>query len=195
MDSVQAELERLVELHNTVWTQPDTLYHYIGSNHNQALFRWLNEANPKADPKNALLYHRLMVLMLENTQMTKNGAQFPDPLALYMKSRIVNPEQTFFHGPSDRVLLHDIDLSQHGHLGANGARGSRQAFARSGYKTIIGHSHTPGIYKGCYQTGTSSLLQLEYNQGYSSWLHAHAIVYPNGKRTLIFIINGKWRVL
>jgi hypothetical protein len=81
----------------------------------------------------------------------------------------------------------------HGHLGANGARGGLRGFSKLGVKTIVGHSHTPGIIEGAYQVGTSSHLKLEYNDGPSSWLNTHALVYPNGKRTLINIIKGKWR--
>jgi hypothetical protein len=44
------------------------------------------------------------------------------------------------------------------------------------------------------QTGTSSLLQLEYNRGPSSWAHAHALLYASGKRSLIFIRDGRWRL-
>ena len=46
---------------------------------------------------------------------------------------------------------------------------------------------------GVYQVGTSSRLKLEYNSGPSSWLHTHCCIYPNGKRTLITIIDGQWR--
>jgi hypothetical protein len=87
----------------------------------------------------------------------------------------------------------DIEMSHHGDYGANGSRGSRNQFANLPTKTIIGHSHSPGITAGCYQVGTSSALQLEYNQGLSSWMNTHCLVYTNGKRQLINIINGRWR--
>jgi hypothetical protein len=64
---------------------------------------------------------------------------------------------------------------------------------RIGARTVIGHSHSPGIEEGCYQTGTSSMLRMGYNSGPSSWLHAHCIIYPNGKRSLAVVVDGKWR--
>jgi len=59
---------------------------------------------------------------------------------------------------------------------------------------VIGHTHSPGISEGCYQTGTSSLLKLGYTSGPSSWLNTHCSVYSNGKRSLISIIDGKWKL-
>jgi hypothetical protein len=61
-------------------------------------------------------------------------------------------------------------------------------------KTIIGHSHSPGIDGGCYQTGTSTPLRLDYNKGPSSWLNCHCVLYANGKRSLLPIIDGEWRL-
>jgi hypothetical protein len=90
------------------------------------------------------------------------------------------------------MTIEGIEIGYHGDRGPNGARGSRNAFSKIGVKTVIGHSHSPGIRDGAYQTGTSSRLKLEYNSG-PSWLHTHCVIYPNGKRSLINIIDGKWR--
>jgi hypothetical protein len=81
----------------------------------------------------------------------------------------------------------------HGHLGPNGARGSIRAFGKIGVRSIVGHGHGPGIKDGVMQVGTSSYLRLGYNKGPSSWLHAHGALYQNGKRSLLIIINGRWR--
>lgn len=193
LNSVERELQRVVETHNDLWSKPDTYYHYIDSNHHDHLTRWLKEADPKLDPENALIYHKLQIFMLENTRMTENGAMVPNPLEYYLKDKIVNPDRTFFHSRDERVNLHGIDLSQHGDRGPNGSRGTLKAFSNTGYKVVIGHGHSPGIEKGAYQVGTSSRLQLEYNSGYSSWFHTHCLIYPNGKRSLISVINGRWR--
>jgi hypothetical protein len=59
---------------------------------------------------------------------------------------------------------------------------------------VIGHSHSPGIEGGCYQTGTSSRLVLEYSAGSpSGWMNTHCVVYANGKRALLNAVKGKWR--
>jgi hypothetical protein len=83
----------------------------------------------------------------------------------------------------------------HGDKGPNGARGSLKNLRGVGVKSIIGHSHSPGISEGCYQVGTSSCLRLDYNAGPSGWLNTHCVLYANGKRSLINIIgNEGWRL-
>lgn len=61
----------------------------------------------------------------------------------------------------------------------------------TGTVSLTGNS--PGVIEGAYQVGVSTDLNLSYNQGPSSWLNTHCIIYPNGSRTLVNIINGKWR--
>ncbi len=56
----------------------------------------------------------------------------------------------------------------------------------------VGHGHTPGIEKGCHQVGVSTL-DLGYVKGLSSHMITHDVIYPNGKRALISIVNGLWR--
>lgn len=169
----------------------------VSSNHNDHLTKWLNYADPKLEPWNALLYHQLMFLILSKTNFTKQGTSMPNPFEVflddYISSTNIYLEYTFLDRTTS-YKIEDIEISYHGDAGSNGSRGNRVGFSKLSSKTVIGHSHTPGIEKGCYQTGTSSELQLEYNIGPSSWMHTHCIIYPNGKRTLINIINGEWRL-
>ena len=95
--------------------------------------------------------------------------------------------------------VHGVQLSNHGHIGGNGAKGSISNIERCYEKAIIAHSHSPGIRRGVYQVGTLSRLRLSYNHGPSSWLSGVALLYPNGNRTLLNIIalsNGKysWKI-
>ena len=192
-NSISDELKATVEY--VIDTTPyDTKNIIVSSNHNDHLTRWLNECEVKHEPWNAVIYHFLMYHMLSRTSMKASHAEYPNPFELYS-------EETFREFDVDVEFLSrvasykicDIELASHGDKGQNGARGSRRQFANLPSKTIIGHSHSPGIDKGCYQVGTSSYLQLEYNAGASSWLNTHCIIYPNGKRQLVNIINGKWR--
>ena len=93
----------------------------------------------------------------------------------------------------ESYMIADIEIGFHGDVGINGARGSISSFAKIGPKTVIGHSHSPGITEGAYQVGVSARKDLEYAIGPSSWLHTHCIIYPNGSRALINVINGEWR--
>jgi len=90
-------------------------------------------------------------------------------------------------------MVGGIELGMHGNRGLNGSRGSIRNLRRIGVKSVIGHSHCPGIDEGCYQVGTSTRLRLDYNHGASSWLNAHGIVHADGKRQIVVIVDGNWR--
>lgn len=165
----------------------------IASNHNDALKRWLNEIEIKREVHNALIYHLLMYKMLEQTKMTENGATSPDPFALYAE-HIGVKENIRFLKRNQSFKIHDIELSLHGDVASNGSRSGPNSFANMNSKFVTGHSHSPSINKGSYIVGTSSKFRLDYNQnGPSSWDHAHVMIYPNGKKQMVFIRNGKWR--
>lgn len=163
----------------------------VSSNHHDHLLQWLKAKVPLDTPANARTWHELWGLLLPTVRMTPNGAKCGDPFALWAKARMTSDAE--FLGSSSNYSIAGIDVSNHGHHGANGSRGSINQFAKVGIRTIVGHSHTPGIRHGCYQVGTSSMLDLEYTHGLSSWAHCHCIVHPNGKRQLILITDGHWR--
>jgi hypothetical protein len=60
-----------------------------------------------------------------------------------------------------------------------------------GKVSLTGNS--PSVIAGTWVVGTASLLQMEYNDGPSSWMHAHCVIHKNGKRQMIFIIDGDWK--
>lgn len=194
-NSVKNELDRLVEFHNKHWTNPQTSYHYIASNHNDALTRWLNEADPKLDPENALIYHTMHVFMLENICMNEyHQPIIPNALESYVHPKITNPHKTFFHGRNKKLVFTKADHGQHGDKGPNGAKGTLNAFANTGYSVVINHGHSPGRKRGAIQGGTSSLYDLGYNSGYSSWLQCHVLEYQDGTVTHLPIIGGQWKM-
>jgi hypothetical protein len=126
--------------------------------------------------------------------MTATGATTIDPFVMWGRRMLKHPERVQFLGAGESFTIHGIECGFHGHEGANGARGSIKSFGKVGVKVIIGHSHSPGIRDGVYQVGTSTPLRLEYSGGGpTSWLNTHCLIYPNGKRTLINIIDGEWR--
>ena len=179
-------------------TYPESVNIIVKSNHDEALDRWLREADPKYDPENAILYHYLKLHQLENVKMTETGFKSIDPFEFWCRNPkngkgLRSGDQTVFLKRDESFSVAGVELGFHGDRGPNGARGSIRNFAKIGPKTIIGHSHSPGIYEGCYQVGVSARLDLEYTSGPSSWLHTHCIVYPDGTRTLVNVINGKWR--
>jgi hypothetical protein len=152
----------------------------ISSNHHDHLAQWFNRFRPERDPVNIDLYYELGELARTNNSR--------DLFRLFVERYAKNVPE-FVNGNQLREIA-SIDVSQHGHRGPNGTKGSGKAFARTGHKTMTGHPHTPGIYKGCYQVGTAEL-EHDYAVGYSSWMITHGLIYANGKRGLVSAVKGK----
>jgi hypothetical protein len=174
-------------------TPADTISIVVPSNHNEHLERWAMEQDwrRQGSKENAEFLLELQLAMVRGAKASHAGVEKIDPLRHWAEQFDI--KATFLHrGESFRVA--DVELGFHGDVGPNGARGTRRNLDRIGARAIIGHSHSPGIYRGVWQVGTSSVLDLVYaRKGPSSWLHTHCLVWPNGKRQLITIIDGKWR--
>lgn len=176
---------------------PDRTTVVVKSNHDEAFDRWLRECDPKKDPENAKFYYYMKYHQLKSVKPTPTGFNSFDPFAWWCfnpdeQSGLKNPENVIFLERDESFELEEIELGFHGDDGPNGSRGSVLAFSKIGPKVVLGHSHSPAIREGAYQVGVSARLDLEYASGPSSWMHTHCIVYPNGTRTLIHIIDGKY---
>ena len=190
-NDVQKEIVKTIQ-HIIDTTPSKCINVLVASNHNEHLNRWLAETDIKLEPWNALAYHYLMFLTLSHIEATD---EIPDVFRLYTEDTFVDNEcMVKFLNRSESFKIKGIEIALHGDKGSNGARGTRSQFAMLPAKTIIGHGHSPGITQNCYQTGTSSLLKLEYNQGLSGWVQSHVLIYKNGTRQIINIINGKYRL-
>lgn len=189
--SVAAEVERAAQFVRRR-TSGDVYSWIVASNHDDFLRRWVVSHDWKSDAENAEFYLSLALEMVRGTKLTAKGTETPSPLA------IVFPHFADMKGikllkVDESMMVGGIELSMHGERGPNGARGSAKNLRRIGVKSVVGHSHTPEISEGCYQVGTSTSLRLEYNSGPSAWLNAHCLVHADGKRQLLFIIDGQWR--
>lgn len=151
----------------------------VGSNHNDHADKWLDKFKAWEDPHNA-------------------------PFASWLQSHMYGTEmaalETFFHFHEDTedlnyefiarekpYLIGQIDVSQHGDKGPNGAFGSTAGFAKTCRKIAHGHSHTPRIVKGAYSSGHSfDASHARYADSYSTWAQADIIIYADGKRSHFF---------
>jgi hypothetical protein len=165
----------------------------VASNHVEHMNKWLDTIDPKDEVWNAKLYYRMMYLMLEH--IDRNPMDIPNAFQLWVAttSHAFDVPKLRWLGRNEQYKIHGIELSNHGDMGINGARGSPAQFSRLPDKMVVGHSHSPSIMKGCYTVGTSTG-RLEYTKGPSSWANSHVIIYPNGKRQMVTIINGKYRL-
>jgi hypothetical protein len=158
----------------------------VKSNHDDFLQRWLNEAKFRNDPINFKAGCLLAGFAVEGEDVLKAG--------LEQYGKIKNWDKFIFLNRDQDYKVAGIELGAHGDKGPNGSRGSKASLENAYGKCVIGHSHTPGILRGVFQVGTSSLFDLGYNVGPSSWMHCSCLVYENGQRQLINSINGKWRM-
>lgn len=165
----------------------------VPSNHNDFLRRWLIDHDWRKDPLNADFYLQTALALVRSARMTNHGATYTDPFAHWIRYLCDHPGVRVLT-PDESVLIGGIEVGMHGEHGPNGARGSLKNLSTLGVKAITGHSHSPGIESGHYKVGTSTALKAEYTQGPSSWMNTHAVIYANSKRSLIHIVDGKWRL-
>lgn len=185
----QAEMQRALTY---AWVNAGERAVVVPSNHDDMLRRWIVSKDWKtADPANMAFYLTTARMMLESTRLTASGMSCPSPLALW--AELLTPRLHVLSG-DESFQIAGIECGMHGDRGPNGARGSRMNLRRIGVRSVIGHGHAPGIDEGCYQAGTSTRLRLEYNAGPSGWMNSHVAIYTNGKRTLLNIIDGEWRI-
>lgn len=192
-DNVERALDQTFAFLDSV-TGRDVKNIFVPSNHPDALARWVKETDPRSDPENCVFWAETFKAMCLGAKMTDTGARTIDPFAYWGLRKMKTADQAVFLEREQAYQIKGIEVGYHGDIGMNGARGSRASFGKIGAKTVIGHSHSPGIKDGVYQVGTSSRYRLEYARGPSSWLHTHCLIYENGKRSLANIIDGRWRM-
>lgn len=102
---------------------------------------------------------------------------------------VENPEQivvlpfgrNFVVGPEYR----QTHVNFHGHQGANGARPSPKTHASGAESSVTGDSHQSYILGNWMSVGTSTPLQVGYNDGgYSAWSNSLAAIYVDGTKQL-----------
>ena len=164
---------------------PDTHFYVVKSNHDERLYNYLNEMvfAKETHPFN-------MEIALELALAAANGK---DPLEEGVRKFAKNLKNvTFLEDDEDYKVL-GWQLANHGHRGSNGSRGSKWAIEKANGKSITMHSHTPEIFRNMYKGGTSTLMDLNYNKGYSGWMNTHVFLYSNGRPQLVNIIDGQHR--
>lgn len=191
MNSVAREVARAID-----WvvkrTPAGTQSYIVSSNHDDMLRRWIVNADWKDDAENSEFYLETALVMGRSAKVGEGGTECVSPFTYWVEKRGVADIKCV--GTDGSLTFAGIECGLHGDRGPNGARGSIRNLRRIGAKTVIGHSHSPGINEGCYQVGTSSKLRLEYNTGPSGWLNTHCLIHRDGKRQLITIIDGRYRL-
>jgi hypothetical protein len=171
----------------SVWGEPDMETHIVRSNHDEHLTRWLEEFDPRKDPSNDPYYCALKTRIYESRKST---GKWPNEFELEFRRLLPSYENVNFLGRGDRLNIGGVAHEFHGDIGVGGSRGSIKGYTKLGTRCTIGHSHTPGILDGVFQTGVTGKKDMGYNTRPSTWLHAHVVLGADGKRQLVVIHNG-----
>jgi len=186
--SVHSELEFIINKVNEYASICDI--YVTESNHNNAVDIWLDSQatanNITVDTNNTKFYHLLKFLVCEAID---NGESFKG-LELAFK----NAELTTLPELADNVrwgqghipeVHYNVEFSQHGHKGANGAAKGLTG-GRISKSMVLGHTHSPEISYmtsrgGILTIGTTAKMDQGYNRGGgSSWGQSSSITHPNG---------------
>lgn len=157
----------------------------VKSNHDEFLERYLSEGRYVKDPQNHRLSLDLAAAFMDGKDPLKTG------IARY---NIPNKGKIRWLSRDEDFKIANIQLGAHGDKGSSGTRGNIRSTEAAYGNSVTGHSHTPEILRGAFVVGTSTPLRLIYTKGPSSWMNTHCLLYPNGSRQLINIINGEYRL-
>ncbi len=189
---VDAELKATADLLNT-YIKKGIKTVVVDSNHdNPWLVRWLSEYDYRVDPANAELFLDLQAYMygrIRAGEMPRdiNVLEYALHRSGFSAARFLISDESYL------ICNKKIECGMHGHLGLAGRFGTPENLSKMARKANTAHTHSTGIFNGLYVAGTSSKLRWDYTKGPSNWTHSHVITYPNGKRTIVTIYNGKWR--
>lgn len=160
---------------------PKTQFVVVKSNHDEFLERYLNETRFIKEPQNALTGAKLLATYMEDK----------DPLVAAMNMYGSVPDNVRFLKRDEDYKVKGWQLGNHGDCTVNGARASIRAIEFSNGKSIVGHIHTPQVFRNIYCVGTSTPLRLPYTKGFTGWMNTHCFLYDNSRPQMVNIVNGK----
>jgi len=124
-----------------------------------------------------------------------NGEYFPVKYGIEKYGDINKAKNATWMGRDGDYKIAGIQLNCHGDRGSNGSKGNIKNMEMSYGNCVTAHSHSAQILRNAWCVGTSTHLKLPYNEGSaSSWTQSSCLIYGNGQRQLIHVINGNWQL-
>lgn len=188
--SLQKEIEQCIKDLNDITSIIDKVY-LVRSNHDEVLERYIEESRFVSDYENTELASQLVSPMINGHMCLK---YLVENLHLLTNStiKLKNPEKLTWLRRDDSLLIEGVECGAHGDVGTNGSRANVRNLELAYGRCIVGHAHTPEIFRKVFRVGTSSYLKLPYTKGPSSWFHTSALLSKDGCVQLINALNGKW---
>jgi hypothetical protein len=178
------------------YLDPNITHHFIESNHNSWVDRWLSNPSSNLDIENLHLYHKLNYIILDN--FLKNRKEVLTGFGAIINEFIENnPEyKNKLHvlDGETPLVYNDTYYDQHGHQGVGGSKGSPAQFANLQFKTVIGHTHSAFIRGKAFGAGTGTKFKVGYNKALTRWTQTSIIEYSNGTKTLIHFIGSRYKL-
>ncbi len=176
--------EEIRNVYNEIWffakQFPNVQFLVARSNHDDFLEKYIQHKMFVDDSQNFMFICKVIANILDENKI-------PTQEALSLIGKL--PSNFKFFQQDESYRVEGVELANHGHLGANGSKGSPNQFDSLNLKMITGHTHSPKLMENGMVVGTSTQLKLGYTHGASSWLNAHGILYSNGKYGLLTIIK------
>ena len=181
MHVLEEEVEQCLEQLNSIANKfPDMEILVVESNHDKFLTRYISEEYFLGDGANSIFACKMFITLHEN--------KVKPTLQLALEIVGTPAANIRFLKEDEELRVKGICLSEHGHNGVNGARGSGKSYSNYNLRTISGHEHTPRLHVNGMVVGTMTHLKLNYTKGPSSWAWANGILYPSGKYALLTLI-------
>ena len=164
----------------------DTKIYIVKSNHDEFLYRYLNETRFVKEPQNALIASKLLTCAFEGKDPFEEGVRmFYD----FPKNKVN------FLQADDSFKVGSIELGKHGHKGIHGAKFSTRGTEEASPYQIIAHRHAPFKERNQMGVGTNTILDPKYTSGgLSGWAHCDGLAFKNNLTQLIIKIKGKYKV-
>lgn len=166
------------------WIQ-DKIY-VVKSNHDLWINQYLRNNDYAEDSQNQYLACDLWRQLHDNIDPLKYGVE--------VYGGLKNKNKVYWFGIDEPFSIGGVYLSAHGHVGKSGKRNPTLKELEKAYSScIVGHIHSGAIYKKVFRVGKSTG-RLPYQVGPDTNTSTHCLLYDNGMRQLINIIDGNFCV-
>lgn len=173
---------------------PYARHRFVRSNHDEALDRWMEEHDDNRDPVNTPYWHDLCARIYAIYDQTGEWSDaWPFEMGELLPHDVL--ERVHFLKRNEELRLCNVQCGFHYDKGINGSKsGGVQTYRKLGVKSIGGHGHCFHWLDGAMQVGTVSELDHGYNGLPNGWNQGNAVIYADGKRSFLSIIQGHWHI-